>query len=98
MTTKEMLASNLKLSMLLSQDENTMIPIYEIKQTQLSCYENLLYVKERLASYYCLLQRSLQFSYGQHEWGLSTALHVTMMNVKHKADGEHSPAMIEVMN
>jgi hypothetical protein len=77
-----------------------MIPTYEIMQTPLSCYGNLLYVKERLAIYYSLLKRSLRFSYGQHdiEWGLPTALHVTRMNVRRKADIEHSPAMIEVMN
>ncbi len=77
-----------------------MIPMYEIMQTQLSCYGDLLYVKERLAIYYSLLKRSLLFSYGQHgiEWGSPTALHVTRMNVKRKADIEHSPAMIEVMN
>jgi hypothetical protein len=55
----------------------------------LSCYGNLLYVKpvkERLAIYYSLLKTSLLSSYGQHDikWGLPTALHVTMMNVKHK--------------
>jgi hypothetical protein len=76
---------------------------YETMQTPLSCYGNLLYVKERLAIYYTLLKRSLLFSYGQHdchdiEWGPPTALHVTMMNVKRKADIEHSLAMIEVMN
>ncbi len=77
-----------------------MIPIYEIMQTPLSCYGNLLYVKERLAIYYSLLKRSIRFSYGQHniEWGSPTALHVTRMNVNRKADIEHSPAMIEVMN
>jgi hypothetical protein len=37
---------------------------------------------------------------GQHyiEWDSPTALHVTRMNVMRKADNEHSPAMIEVMN
>jgi hypothetical protein len=57
--------------------------MYEIMQTLLSCYGNILYVKERLAIYYSLLKRSFRFSYGQHDikWGLSTALHVTMMNV-----------------
>ncbi len=65
-----------------------------------SGYGNLLYVKERLAIYYSLLKRSPRFSNGQHdiEWGSPTALHVTRMNVKRKADIEHSPAMIEVMN
>ncbi len=69
-------------------------------QTQLSCYGILLYVKERLATYYSLLKRSLRFSYGQHdiERGPPTALRETMMNVKRKADIEHSLAMIEVMN
>jgi hypothetical protein len=77
-----------------------MIPMYEIMQTPLSCYRNLLYVKEHLAIYDSLLIRSLRFSYGQHdiEWGLPTALRVTMMNVKHNADIEHSLAMIKVMN
>jgi hypothetical protein len=77
-----------------------MIPMYELMQTQLSCNVNLLYVKERLAIYYSLLKRSLQFSYGQHkiEWGLPTAPHVTMMNMKHKADIEHSLALVKIMN
>ena len=52
MTTKEMLVPNLNLSMLLSQHEDTMIPMYEIMQIPLSCYGNLLYVKVRLANYY----------------------------------------------
>jgi hypothetical protein len=66
----------------------------------LICYGNLLYAKERLAIGYSLLKRSLRFSYGQHytEWDSPTALHVTRMNVMRKADNEHSPAMIEVMN
>ncbi len=64
MTTKVMLAPNLNLSMLLSQHADTMIPMYEIMQTPLICYGNLLYVKERLAIYYSLLKRSLRFSYG----------------------------------
>jgi hypothetical protein len=100
MTIKAMLVPNPNLSMLLSQHVDTMIPMYEIMQTPLSCYGNLLYVKERLAIYYSLLKRSLWFSYGQHdiEWGLPIALRVTRMNVKHKADIEHSLAMIEVMN
>ncbi len=69
-------------------------------QTPLSCYGNLLYVKERLVIYYSLLKRSPQLSYGQHdiEWGSPTALYVTRMNVKRKAEIEHSPAIIEVMN
>ena len=94
-----MLVPNLNLSMLLSQHADTMIPMYEIMQTPLSCCGNLLYVKERLAIYYSLLKRSLRFSYGQHdiEWGSPTALHVTRVNVKRKADIEHSLAMIEVM-
>jgi hypothetical protein len=100
MTIKAMLAPNLNLSMLLSQHADTMIPMYEIFRTPLSCYGNLLYVKERLAIYCSLLKRSLRFSYGQHdiEWGSPTALHVATMNVKRKADIEHSLAMIEVMN
>ena len=76
--------------------------MYKVMHTSLSCYGNLLYVKERLAIYYrdSLLKRSLRFSYGQHdiEWGSPTALHVTRMNVKPLANIEHSPAMIEVMN
>ncbi len=74
--------------------------MFEIMQTPLSCYGNLLYVKERLAIYYSLLKRSLRFSYGQHdiEWDSPTAIHVTRMNVMRKADNEHPPAMIEVMN
>ncbi len=64
MTIKEMLASNLNLSMLLSQREDTMISMYEIMHTPLSCYGNLLYVKERLVIYYSLLKRSLRFSMG----------------------------------
>ncbi len=100
MTTKLMLAPNLNLnlSMLLSQHADTMIPMYEIMQTPLSCCGNLLCVKERFAIYYSLLKRSLRFSYGQHdiEWGSPTALHVTRM--KRKADIEHPPAMIEAMN
>ncbi len=74
--------------------------MYEIMQPSLSCYGDLLYVMERLTIYYSLLKRSLRFSYGQHdiEWGPPTALHVTRMNVKRKADIEHSLAMIEVMN
>ncbi len=79
MTIKAMLGPNLNLSMIFSQHADTMIPMYEVKQTPLSCYGNLLYVKERLAIYYSLLKRSLRFSYGQHdiEWGSPTALHVT---------------------
>jgi hypothetical protein len=100
MTIKVMLVPSLNLSMLLSQHADTMIPMYEMMQTLLSCYGNLLYVKERLAIYYRLLKRSLLYSYGQHdtEWGSPTALHVIRMNVKRKADIEHSLAMIEVMN
>jgi hypothetical protein len=77
-----------------------MIPVYENMQTPLSCYGKLLYVKQRLAIYYSLLKRSLRFSYGQHdiEWGSPMAQHVTRMNVMRKADNEHSPAMIEVLN
>ena len=67
MTIKAMLVPNLNLSVLLSQHADTMIPMYEIMQTPLSCYGNLLYVKERLAIYYSLLKRSLRFSYGQLE-------------------------------
>ncbi len=99
MTIKVMLVPNLNLPMLLSQHADTMIPMYEIMQTPLSCCGNLLYVKERLTIYNSLLKRSLRFSYGQHyiEWGSPTALHETRMNVKRKAYIEHSPAMIEVM-
>jgi hypothetical protein len=97
MTTMVMLVPNLNLSMLLSQYAETMI---EILQTPLSCYGILLYVKEHLAIYYSLLKLSLRFFYGRHyiEWDSPTALHVTRMNVMRKADNEHSPAMIEVMN
>jgi hypothetical protein len=109
---KVMPVPNLNLSMLLSQHADTVTPMYEIiilvcKPLELLCeftvcqgYVNLLYVKERLAIYYSLLKRSLRFSYGQHdiEWGSPTALHVTRINVKRKADIEHPPAMIEVMN
>jgi hypothetical protein len=65
-----MLVPNLNLSMLLSQYEESMIPMFEIMQTPLSCYGILLYVKERLAIYYRMLKRFLRFSYGQHyiEW------------------------------
>jgi hypothetical protein len=100
MTIKALLVPNLNLSMLLSQHADTMIPVYEIMQTPLSCYGNLLYGKERLAIHYSLLKRSLRFFSGQHdiEWGLPNALHVTRMNVKRKADFQHSLAMIEVMN
>ncbi len=107
MTIKTMPVPDLNLSMLssqhvdtISQHADTMIPMYEIMQTPLSCYGNLLYAKERLAIYYSLLKRSLRFSYGQHdiEWGSPTALHVIRMNVKSKADIEHSSAMNEVMN
>ncbi len=105
MTIMAVLVPNLNLSMLLSQHANTMIPMYEIMQTPLRCYWNILYVKERLAIYYSLLKSYLRFSYGQHdiEWGPPTALHVTRMNVKRrkrKAYIEHSLAMIEleVMN
>jgi hypothetical protein len=85
MTLKVLLASNLNLSMPLSQHEDTMIPMSEIMQTPLSCYGDLLYLKELLAINYSLLKRSHWFSYGQHdiEWGPATALHVTMMNVTH---------------
>jgi hypothetical protein len=95
-----MLVPNLNLSMLLSQHADTMLPMYEIMKTPLSCYGNLLNVKERLAIYYSLLNRSLRVSYGQHdiEWGPPTALHVTMMNVKRKTYIKHSLAMIEVTN
>ncbi len=95
-----MLVPNLNLSMLLSQYAETMIPTYEIMQTPLSCYGILQHVKERLAIYCSLLKRSLRFSYGQHyiEWDSPTALNVTRTNEMRKADNEHSPAMIEVMN
>ncbi len=74
MTIKVMLASNLNLSIPLSQHEDTIIPKYEVMQIPLSCYENLLYIKERLAICNRLLKRSLLFSYGQHdiEWGVPT--------------------------
>ncbi len=47
-----------------------------------------------------LLKRSLRFSYGHYyiELDSPTALHVTRMNVMRKANNEHSPAMIKVMN
>jgi hypothetical protein len=87
-----MLAFDLNLSLLLSQREDTIIPMYEIMQTQLSCYCHLQYknFKEPLAMYYSVLKRSLWHSYGQHdiEWDLFMALHVTMMNVEHKTDIE----------
>ncbi len=85
-----MLVPNLNLALLLSQHADTMIPMYEIMQTQLICYGNLLYVKMRLVIDYSLLKRSLGFSYGQHyiKWDSSTALHVTRMNVMRKADNE----------
>ncbi len=56
MTTKVMLVPNLNLSILLSQHADTMIPMYEIMQTPLICYGNLLYDKERLAIYYNLVK------------------------------------------
>ncbi len=62
-----MRAPNLNVSMLFSQHAATMIPMYEVMQTPLSCYGNLLYFKQRLAIYYSLLKRSLRFSYGQHD-------------------------------
>jgi hypothetical protein len=54
----------------------------------------------RSAIYYSLLKRTLRFPYGQHyiEWDSPTALHLTVMNVKRKANIEHLPAMIKVMN
>jgi hypothetical protein len=85
-----------------SQLDNAFISAcgYNDTHVQLICYGNLLYVKERLTIYNSLLKRSLWFSYGQHniEWGSPTVLHVTRMNVMRKADNEHSPAIIEVMN
>ncbi len=54
MTIKAMLVPNLNLSMLLSQYADTMIPMYKIMQTPLSCCGYLLYVKECLAIYYSL--------------------------------------------
>jgi hypothetical protein len=104
MTIKVMLVPNLNLSMLVSQHADTMIPMYEIMQTPLSCYGNLLYVKERLAICYRLLKRYLRFSHGEHDIKRSspTALHVARMNMKCKADIEHSPgispAKIKVVN
>jgi hypothetical protein len=70
--------------------------MYEIMHTPLSCYGNLLYVKERLVIYYNLLKRSLRFSYGQHdiEWAPPMALHER----GHEANIEHSHAMIEEKN
>jgi hypothetical protein len=69
-TTMVMLVPNLNLSMLLSQYAETMIPIYELVQIPLDSYEDLLFVQERLAIYYSMLERSLRLSYGQHdiEW------------------------------
>ncbi len=69
-TTMLMLVPNLNLSMLLSQYAETMIPKYEIMQITLDSYEDLLFVQERLAIYYSMLERSLRLSYGQHdiEW------------------------------
>ncbi len=69
-TTKAMLVPNLNVSMLLSQYVETMIPMYEIVQIPLDSYEDLLFVQERLAIYYSMLERSLRLSYGQHdiEW------------------------------
>ncbi len=46
-----MLVPNLNLSMLLSKYAETMILIYEIVQTPLDSYEDLLFVQERLAIY-----------------------------------------------
>ncbi len=50
-----MLVPNLNLSMLLSQYAETMMPMYEIMQIPLDSYEDLLFVQERLAIYYCML-------------------------------------------
>ncbi len=63
-------------------------------QTLLSCHGNLWYVKESLNFYHSLPKWCLWPFNGQHdiEWGLPMALHVTMVNVKHKADIQHSPA------
>jgi hypothetical protein len=65
-----MLVPNLKLSILLSQYAETMIPTYEIMQIPLDSYEDLLFVQDSLAIYYSMLERSLRLSYGQHdiEW------------------------------
>ncbi len=69
-TTMVMLVPNLKLSILLSQYAETMIPTYEIMQIPLDSYEDLLFVQDSLAIYYSMLERSLRLSYGQHdiEW------------------------------
>jgi hypothetical protein len=64
-TTMVMLVPNLNLSMLLSQHAETMIPMYEIVQIPLDSGEDLLFVQERLATYYSMLERSLRLSYGQ---------------------------------
>jgi hypothetical protein len=62
-----MLVPNLNLSMHLSQYAETMIPTYEIMQIPLDSYEDLLFVQERIAIYYSMLERSLRLSYGQHD-------------------------------
>jgi hypothetical protein len=42
----------------------------EVMKIPLDSYEDLLFVQERLAIYYSMLERSLLLSYGQHdiEW------------------------------
>ena len=42
----------------------------EVMKIPLDAYEDLLFVQERLAIYYSMLERSLRLSYGQHdiEW------------------------------
>jgi hypothetical protein len=59
------------------------------------CMSNRAYIFNQLQ----LAEKiSLVFLWATRHWCLPIALHVTRMNLKHKADIEHSLAMIEVMN
>ncbi len=54
-------------NMIISQRTSLVKSMIEVMKIPLDCYEDLLFVQERLAIYYSMLERSLRLSYGQHD-------------------------------
>jgi hypothetical protein len=56
--------------MIISQRTSLVKSMIEVMKIPLDSYKDLLFVQERLAIYYSILERSLRLSYGQHdiEW------------------------------
>ncbi len=60
----------------------------ETMKIPLDSYEDLLFVQERLAMYYIMLERSLRLSYGQHdiEWCQQFTAHQLSTNWEQAED------------